>query len=65
MLNEDIKKISLLPKGIQKEFSAINTKSHHRPKNTRNSIEFFKENGCSDFIQKIIEFSEKQIKGNK
>ena len=44
----------LLVKGIEKEFSAIKTKNYVRPNDTRNSVEFFKENGCSDLMVEVF-----------
>jgi len=55
---DDIKKIAELPIDFLETFSALRAKGSYRPPNAKNSIEFFRDNNCEDFIQIIHELSD-------
>ena len=55
---DDIKNIAELPIDFLETFSALRVKGSYRPPNTKNSVEFFRDNNCDDFIQIIHELSD-------
>lgn len=53
-INEDIDKTKLFPNQFGKIFSSINAKGNLRPPASRNSMKFFQDSGCADYIPIII-----------
>lgn len=59
-LSDDIKQTKQLPRDFVDIFSSLNAKGHHRPSNTHEVKDFFRNHDCENYIPKIMKLTERR-----